>query len=970
LDTSAQKFLLRIAEKAVKRRATCAGAPDIFENFIPSLKLLNAELKGLESPFLKQFGQNSAQPKWATGAFHSTFLTIAKSLRDELWHLKDMPDSCKDLTDCKVAINIPSMQGSFQLATKSCGADTVMPFFSLSWSGPLSDGMLEPCTVNSCTAGLKCMNVNDVARQIYKEMKPNSTSFGDLVTEGRIEEAFLAMGMIETAKELDQCEDPKGAWGYVNKFKTWVSKTLFRVSTVPVFTDDLSFCMLPIDKLKNIPEDFKEAINGGSVEDTVYSSTSTSSALDNLKKCHAKGCLFPGRNVGNGQCNRECNNPECGWDGGDCKCVDPTNCDSTKYAGDLKRAGDYDDTFLFRLKTITVPRGTKGIQDWNGKLQDGSQVDSPDRLHGVAFAAGAPEMGADAKGTTMIKHDCNGAGGFLLGGMPAMLNGMAAPQAEKLFGYMSSYFYTMSKCKQDVLKTQAVDTLAQWRNKIEVYSADMWLYYFDTASGKPAYGDDKGGKLGVKHWFGFARGDGIPKGAIEMPSSCSYSSYSSSGSCKIKYTGLSKLFSSQFDIIAEVKRCPAKPGEAWTAEQVPAFALSLEGKITKALQTPKMCSSDSDCMGSAKCMPIGAAVDGVLKGKMRDPVGYAVYGINPWTSQCSTATEMKKDIRRLLMEMGDQRFDDKSELKTCVMDYSAVTSRAQTWVKEIAPTGDKIIKVPFLESTTDSALNYGIPVVDPKKEIKFTLPKMSLRTFRVQRKKFKRSIANWINNNMKKWNIFKGEVSRDQIYITFPKESDFDASSRRLAAAGNLEVKFQVVTDEEYSVDASDKNSLAAQMTASNAEGGDDSFGAAAGDNGMTKEGGTSYSSADSKEIPAIEGGCGDSCGSTPWGLIGGVLAAVLVVGSIVGAAVGYKLGMFGRRVPSNAQKFNNEKTPQNTPVSSSNINVQMTVKAPQMATAIARPVTASPWQQHFDTSSGQPYWHNTQTNETTWNAP
>jgi hypothetical protein len=618
-------------------------------------------------------------------------------------------------------------------------------------------------------------------------------------------------------------------------------------------------------------------------------------------------------------------------------------------------------------------------------------VTSADRLGGGAFSAASPEMGADSNGTTLLKHDCRGAGGFLLGGMPAMLNGVAMPQVEKMLAYASSYFYSMTKCKQKVLKQKAVDTLAQWRNKIEAYSPDMWLYRFDTSAGKPAYGEDKGGELGAAKWFGWNLTK-IPKGNINLPNSCTYASYSRGGSCKIAYTALSELFDGGFDILGEVKRCPATAGEPWTAERVPAFALSVRGNVAKSLQAPQMCNKDADCPTLSKCKSLDALTDKLLVKKMKDPMGIPVFGTNAWATQCSSAMIMKKDIRRLLMEMGDQRYDDKSDLSMCIMDYEKAGERASDWVKKLAPEEafDKVT-IPYLQATSVSAIEYGIPTIDPAKEIKFALPKMSLKAFRNQRKKFRKAIALWVNSN--KW--FKEEISMNQIFITFPREAHFVEGNRRLDS-NNLGIKFQLVTDEKYSVDPSDSDSITAKMTASNKAGGANSFGAAAGDSGLKKEGGGEYSEQDSKDIPPIVGVCGGdtgiSCGNTDWAMIGGIIAAALIGMSAIGAAVGYKMGLFGgsrHRNRKASQKFENENVSGNAstssvempaapiqwaapaaPIQASSVNIVVRQPTAAMPTAMASPVTSTPWVKYFDENTKQNYWHNTQTGETSWKDP
>jgi hypothetical protein len=417
---------------------------------------------------------------------------------------------------------------------------------------------------------------------------------------------------------------------------------------------------------------------------------------------------------------------------------------------------------------IITKNGPSIVQPWDGKLDDGTIVNSELKKAGLVYKRPTKTtLFKNAKGRTMMRLDCDGTFGWGIG------NGLEFLGRWGLLHPLTSMFDDaikhVQKCRHKVHGLTFNEDV--YRVNWQIWHPESILYKVSQSEDgkRPSiYGiESMKDKTGLQPFrldgFGSVKefrnnvfkDAGVapncdpnkspkPEGTcnfqadwrIIMPDTCTYDMYKDSGLCKIKFTGLASFFNvNNFDVLGEFRRCSAP-----NAGGLFSGAMVMTGPIPITASPLQWCSSNSDCNNGNVCMNLVSKIKvlqdlyGNLPRKVKtkyrdstnaiimsdrileDPLAALVYG-----QKMGVANKcIKKDgtfvtARKILRALGQEADDGKSELKICIpqffdklaTDASSVESDATNFITNRFSVKNNGLKMRDLVDNLEATYMYG-----------------------------------------------------------------------------------------------------------------------------------------------------------------------------------------------------------------------------------------------------------------------
>ncbi|KAJ3157633.1 hypothetical protein HDU89_000009 [Geranomyces variabilis] len=255
-----------------------------------------------------------------------------------------------------------------------------------------------------------------------------------------------------------------------------------------------------------------------------------------------------------------------------------------------------------KKQTLSVP----SLAAWDGTIASGVVATTPGQTLLEPTTRGLLDV-TSGKAGRVAQLTCDGQALLLDGQFRMKVNPWGTTR-------LANYFTSLVKASQDChVKTPW--TTFQFNLRYAVWNMLGWLFIGDSAAATVS--EDLGENPPQKTWMA-SIAKGLDGWRLKMPTSCSYATWKSKGSCALEFTGLATLLQLDVTFRASATQCSASP---W-----PALNIDCVGSDCKYIMQPHMCSSDSDCGGLAVCTDILSALQinnpsQVLKNIYADPIG-------------------------------------------------------------------------------------------------------------------------------------------------------------------------------------------------------------------------------------------------------------------------------------------------------------------------------------------------------------
>jgi energy-converting hydrogenase Eha subunit C len=246
---------------------------------------------------------------------------------------------------------------------------------------------------------------------------------------------------------------------------------------------------------------------------------------------------------------------------------------------------------------------TAGLTDWTGSLDSGESTTSSARLSGSSWPAVAistiPALTSNSSYVPLVATTCD----LLVSVLPHQPFSVTVqlPNVQAVLQSVMSQAKAVASCRQPGLD------LAGFHSLYDPVSAELWLNLLTVAQGYTTFQP-----------FGTAA-DSLMTPALklynllnlpplQMPSTCSYATFNSTGECSGEYTGFDSLFGGlDLTLRWTVQRCSAYP------DALPSFNLQCVGSACASFFAPSQlqpCQQDADCSDGSTCTVLSSFLVG------------------------------------------------------------------------------------------------------------------------------------------------------------------------------------------------------------------------------------------------------------------------------------------------------------------------------------------------------------------------
>jgi len=307
----------------------------------------------------------------------------------------------------------------------------------------------------------------------------------------------------------------------------------------------------------------------------------------------------------------------------------------------------------FENGIIDPETGTlNAASSWNGKLSDGSLVNSDSRKAGSSHKIPDPTTKFDDKYVVLLERDCNG----LISLLPGSLDlGLYLPTLSPWMEHINSAMNQLRSCDKSW-------TSALQRTLFQVYQPNGFLYKFTNTLNPFSVGKWTSSPLQAMY-----EALGSPIINLNTPSTCKFDTYDDKG-CSATYTQLVKLFDEDIKIHFSVFRCKENPND------FPGVHVTCEGNMCNALNNAKLCNSNSDCSNGHICLDILEQVS-----TTKDLWDIALGSSTQCLSSSSVKAKDFSDMVSVLQSKPAQKIS--SGMKVCMADIPSKIEKVVSWAE-------------------------------------------------------------------------------------------------------------------------------------------------------------------------------------------------------------------------------------------------------------------------------------------------